>query len=865
MSNRELLIDAAPGAGPFSTIGESYVDFVDTTATITTPDHADLDITGDIDIRAELWLEDWTLGGTYPGIVGKWATAGNQRSWVLWLLSGIPFLSWSTAGTLATALDIYNPGLAYVPFTRGVGAIRATLDVNDGSGNRVGTFYTAPSLDGPWTQLGEASTVAGTTSIFSSSSPVALGVIGADPETLSDADFVTAAPIGRVRRAEVRSGIAGIVRADPDFLDVAAGQASHVDNTGKTWTLGGSAEAIRYDWDLDLSDRGLDAEWTIGRGPGEELEDFPAGDATLVFRNNDRLLDPDHAGGTWYGQLLPRVPVRIRSRDRDTLTITDEFYGFVDSGWEQVPVEPDVWRCSLHLTDLLGALGGYRLPDVFDHAVMSRAPAGYWVLSETNQVEEIADLAGTNDGTVFGEVKFGERPIASGHDDSAFFESEYDAVDEVETLGRIDITAGSRIIDGDSISLSSVIATFSARRPATTDHRILFIQGNGNGASFTGSALQITETGLLQYILLFNGAGTTYQHAESILDRAGHLVVGTGLGMFVDSATPIATTASGGTSTVNAIGIGGAKGVWTERHWDGWIGAVAVIPHRMFASEVEIVLDGYNKLSGQRSDQHITWALDRIGVPDELRDLDEGTVLMGPADTRDRDALDWMREVARTEGGSLYIDHRNGGVIRFTNRYARFLDTRSTAVQAAFTDDISAATGVFYSNDGLDISPNALDGIINQVNVTWRDGTVTIEDADSVARYGPRSRQIETQATTAAQARSAGEWILVHYKDPRSRIQELSALPRVSYDRSDLVHNLRIDDLATVRLHPSGAQTPTYPSGVGDPSTFEVHIDGVSNAVHGLEWSTSFRFAQADQLAPWIWDVSTWGETTVWG
>jgi hypothetical protein len=865
MSNRELLIDAAPGAGPFSPIGESYVSINGTAGSVTTPDHADLDITGDIDVRAELWLEDWTLGGDYPGLIGKWTTTGNQRSWLLFVLSGVPFLSWTTNGAIATVQTMWNPGLEYVPFRRGLGAVRFTLDVNDGGGNKVATFYTAPDLDGPWTQLGDAQTTAGTTSIHAGTSVTSFGLANADPPSLTSAGLLSSAPRGRLRRAEIRNLISGTVRASPDFRNLTAGQTSVVDSTGKTWTVNSPAETIRYDWSLDLSGRGLQAEWNVGKGPGEEQEDYPAGDATLTFRNRDRLLDPEHAGGAWYGELLPRVPVRIRSRDVDTLTVTDEYYGFVVGGWEQEPVTPDVWRCTLQLTDLLGVMGGYSLPDVFDHAVLSRQPAGYWVLSETNQVEEVTDLAGTNDGAVLGDVSFGERPITSGHDPSALFESGYDATNDVQTFGRIEITNGSRIVQSDDIPLTSVIATFSPRTPAADIRRILFTHGNGNSDALTGVALQLTTTGLLQYVYLVNGAGVTYQYPESMLDRAGHLVVGTSAGMFVDSTTMDTSTAVGGTSNANGVGIGGAPGVWAERHWDGWIGAVALVPHQMLASEVAIVLEGYAKLSGQRSDQHIAWALDRIGVPDELRDLDEGTVLMGPAETRDRDALDWMREVARTEGGGLWIDHRNGGVVRFTNRYVRFLASRSATSQATFSDDPNATGVVRYSRDGLDISPNALDSIINQVTVSWRGGSVTVEDADSIARYGPRSRQIDTQATSAAQARSAGEWVLAHYKDPRSRIQQLTALPRVSYDRSDLVHGLGIDDRATVRVHPMGASTPDNPDGVGDPTTVDVHIDGVSNSVSGLEWVTSFRFALAQELAPWIWGTSTWGETTVWG
>ena len=161
---------------------------------------------------------------------------------------------------------------------------------------------------------------------------------------------------------------------------------------------------------------------------------------------------------------------------------------------------------------------------------------------------------------------------------------------------------------------------------------------------------------------------------------------------------------------------------------------------------------GHNKLGGSTSDAHITWALDVVGVPAGLRNIDVGTVVMGPANAKGRKALDWIREVAATEGGELYVDHRDGGKIRFTNRYRRFLATRSkTTVQATFSDDPAAGSVIRYPPEGLDIVPNDIQKVINQVTADLAGGSVTVEDAASILAYRPRSRNIETVATTPGQ------------------------------------------------------------------------------------------------------------------
>lgn len=201
----------------------------DTIARASTPDHSSLDITGDIDVRADLtptgWAGDWF--GTAWEVMGKYNQTTNQRSWRLLVgRDGLLYWGWSTAGTAL----IEQPSTRAVPFGPGQrGAVRATMDVDNGSGGYTITFYTAPTLAGPWTQLGDAVvTTSGTTSIFNSTTPVEVGDIAATGfENLAR----------RYHAVEVRNGIGGTVVASPDFAAQAAGTTSFSDGAGRTWTL----------------------------------------------------------------------------------------------------------------------------------------------------------------------------------------------------------------------------------------------------------------------------------------------------------------------------------------------------------------------------------------------------------------------------------------------------------------------------------------------------------------------------------------------------------------------------------------------------------------------------------------------------
>ncbi|MDT3395429.1 hypothetical protein RKE29_01980 [Streptomyces sp. B1866] len=195
----------------------------------TTPDHASLDITGDIDVRVEARLTDWSANTQAVELAGKWQQGTSQRSWLLFLFHGTVWFYWSTDGSA----EIHRSGTAALAVPpSGRLAVRATLDVNDGSGNNVLTFYTAPSLGGPWTQLGSPVVTAGVTSIFNSTASLDVGGV-------LNAGFDN--PVGALYAFELRNGIGGTLAAAPDFTAQTVGVGSFTDSAGRTWTVSGAA------------------------------------------------------------------------------------------------------------------------------------------------------------------------------------------------------------------------------------------------------------------------------------------------------------------------------------------------------------------------------------------------------------------------------------------------------------------------------------------------------------------------------------------------------------------------------------------------------------------------------------------------
>lgn len=221
-----------------------------------TPDHASLDIAGDIDVRAEVSI-DWVNGVRNQALIGKWGADG-QRSWMIRVFNGFITFYWTPDGTSASQRIIERT----VPRLPKRAALRATLDVDNGASGHTVTLWWGPGVDGPWTQIGAPATGAGVTSIFNSTS--ALEIAPDTPEVSPPRTPFT----GRGWRFQVRNGIAGTVVAAPDFRALAEGTTSFADSAGRTWTTAGTAAITNRDFLFHGEISAWPARWDVS---GEDV------------------------------------------------------------------------------------------------------------------------------------------------------------------------------------------------------------------------------------------------------------------------------------------------------------------------------------------------------------------------------------------------------------------------------------------------------------------------------------------------------------------------------------------------------------------------------------------------------------------
>ena len=199
------------------------------------PDSAALDITGDIDLRAAVNMDDWTPSASVAPLIHK--DNATTRSYGLSVLSSgaLRFL-WSVDGS--ATLNHASDALGQTDGTLLI--VRVTMDVDDGAGNRVTKFFKKSTteatanadmlLNTGWTQVGSTITTAGTTSIFSSDQPLALGMFssGASAGSLWS---------GKYYAASVHNGIDGTPVFNANFTTKTVGANSFTESSANAATV----------------------------------------------------------------------------------------------------------------------------------------------------------------------------------------------------------------------------------------------------------------------------------------------------------------------------------------------------------------------------------------------------------------------------------------------------------------------------------------------------------------------------------------------------------------------------------------------------------------------------------------------------
>jgi hypothetical protein len=189
---------------------------------VSAPDSSLVRVTGDIDIRVKVALDNWTPSATNSLMAKRDSDIGFHFRV---LTSGFLDFTWSTTGEAGGTLSVQSTATGLS--SGEVKWVRVTMDVDNGSNQRVVVFY--KSDDGvSWTIINTVTTN-GTTSIFSApNSSLRLGNAVSNSQPLS----------GKIYYAELRSGIDGaiVARFDASFA-VQTGYIDLLNSNNTVWTI----------------------------------------------------------------------------------------------------------------------------------------------------------------------------------------------------------------------------------------------------------------------------------------------------------------------------------------------------------------------------------------------------------------------------------------------------------------------------------------------------------------------------------------------------------------------------------------------------------------------------------------------------
>lgn len=199
------------------------------------------------------------------------------------------------------------------------------------------------------------------------------------------------------------------------------------------------------------------------------------------------------------------------------------------------------------------------------------------------------------------------------------------------------------------------------------------------------------------------------------------------------------------------------------------------------------------QLSGAR----VEYVLDQASVdwPEDKRDIDAGTIQMG-ADViaEDTNALDYLRKIALSEFGQVYVGKEGDFVFRDRN-----LATVGTPI--VFADD---GTGIGYTELKVVYGSELL---YNEVILSnFENEVATISDLDSIAQYGVLTlSETGLLASEVDQLVGLGLLQVRKYSNPEYRFEALSViLDKHSSETQRQILGLEIGDIVQVKFTPNG-------------------------------------------------------------
>ena len=521
------------------------------------------------------------------------------------------------------------------------------------------------------------------------------------------------------------------------------------------------------------------------RGRNDDLATF-TGTASLTLSNRDRRFDPFYTSGPYYGKLLPRRQIRVRAIvGSSTYPV---FRGYI-AGW---PVTyTDAGKDSTVTIECFDALSLLSTEDTpfewYDWYIRQTAsPTNYYRLDDPVGATIVDSLGGLN---IPYENYIGLYP--------AYFQKESNAAPGLVGGGAAFTNSRYTVTAATTGTSSGGSVNMWFRRTNTSNNSSGFACYSTNcsvAVNYNANALQIDVYDgfrTARFVSTATNFDTTDWHHLSI--NITPTTLGT---MWLDGAQldGAYTWPSGGVQFLNTprlaplqnisfIGFGAFQSVSIHGETVGLATA-----QNMYAYGA-----GYfNETSSAR----VTKLIGNSSFPTGLVSTPASPAATLSNITNEADLNSELSTVNASEGGELYVD--KSGVVTMTARNTQNTAARSVTTQAAFTD---TGASLKYGTT-LTIAYDA-DSIRNEFTYTASDGTISVEDATSIATYSKNSASITTQLSSKTDATTLANLKLSYFDAPVPAVSPLLvSVTRSTTDWQDLL-DLELLDQITVTRTPS--------------------------------------------------------------
>ncbi len=741
----QLVVEFAPGKNWNAVIVPNGADLDGTDDHASTPDAATFDITGDIEVRAQITPDDNTPSSAMV-IASKWrATSDKSWHWVIANDGKLQLKHTTDGSTVVTqkasaATGITDGDTWWAAFT---------LDVSTGTVTHYWhvTPHRPPALLVDWDNKDVVSGSA--TSIFSGAADVALGAI----------DTGGSAFTGQIHEVEIWSVLkadGGTLRGNPRFSDASQWQigdtGSQNDVQGNTWTLNNNT-VITGSW-IDITDEVRHQPgFRIRRGRQTPFTRMRPSTLTVTLDNSTGNFDPDNTSGAYTTDLVPMVPIRVKATHNGVTY--DLFRGFVTS-WTVGQRDYSDTFTQVEAIDGLSLLQLFTIQSPYTEAVLQDSPRSWYRFVEssgTNAVDSSGNArTGTYESGMVGGAAGGPGVISATYTATSGNPGNPDRIQLPSSAGKTG--SGDWTVEGWVSSAGSKTVP-------------IFNQFNTNQTGAGGGRNQSLQLYLAAddkvFGLVTNADTQSFRTTAAVTSNAWHHAVMSyasvdqDMNLYLDGALSVNWTGIvlDYPSTNNPFIAFQDDTVFAV----GDIAEVALYDSELSAARV---LAHFNAMTapftGDLTSERITNILDTISWPSADRSLSIGKSTMQGVTSGNTSTLAASFLAQDTEDGEFFVS--GDGKVTFKNRHDR---------------NVSAYAAVF-ANDGSDTPYRDFvwvgdEQLLRNVGQIVDSAATVTESRDdtSVTKYAPRTLRRTSNTADAAEIADYAEWLPAEFGTARRR------------------------------------------------------------------------------------------------